>query len=81
MANALKIVFHGDNAANFRSGLEGLLQHPHQIVSVAQALDRAEDIAHFQTADVIVGIALNDSMPRPQSMRLFQAPSAGTDGI
>ena len=81
MTNALKIVFHGDNAANFRSGLEGLLHHPHHIVSVGQSLDCAEDIAHFQTADVIVGIALNESMPSPKSMRLFQAPSAGTDGI
>ena len=79
MANALKIVFHGDNAANFRSGLEGLLQHPHHIVSVAQALDRAEDIAHFQTADVIVGIALN-SRPSTasRSMDLFCWATWGT---
>lgn len=81
MDSFLKIVFHGDNAANFRQDLEGLLDHPHNIVSVSQALTQPGEREHFESADVIVGIALNQSMPCPQKARLYQAPSAGTDGI
>lgn len=81
MSTALKIVFHGDNAANFRTGLEALLHRTHHIVSVSQGIDQAGEQAQFETADVVVGIALNPDMPRPHSLRLMQAPSAGTDGI
>ena len=81
MDSLLKIVFHGDNAANFRPGLEGLLNHPHTVISVSQELSQPGEVAHFESADVIVGIALNESLPSPQKARLFQAPSAGTDGI
>ena len=81
MNSVLKIVFHGDNAANFRTGLEALLHRPHEIVSVSQAIDQPGEKAHFETADVVVGIDLNANMPSPLNMRLMQAPSAGTDGI
>ncbi len=81
MNSVFKIVFHGDNAGNFRPGMEGLLHHPHQIVSVSQRIDLPGEKEHFETADVVVGIALNASMPTPQKMKLLQAPSAGTDGI
>ena len=81
MNSELKILFHGDNAANFRHGIEGLLHRPHHIVSVSQALDLPGEKAHFETADVVVGIALNSAMPKPLQMRLLQAPAAGTDGI
>jgi len=81
MSTALKIVFHGDNAANFRTGLEDLLHRDHQIVFISQGIDQAGEKEHFETADVVVGIALNANMPRPHAMRLMQAPSAGTDGI
>ena len=36
---------------------------------------------HLRTADVIVGIRLNPSMPRPERLRLYQAPAAGVDQI
>jgi phosphoglycerate dehydrogenase-like enzyme len=81
MSSSLKIVFHGDNAANFRTGLEDLLHHRHQIVSVSQGIDQAGEKEHFETADVVVGVALNTDMPTPHNMRLLQAPAAGTDGI
>lgn len=81
MHTDMKIVFHGDNAANFRPGLENLLHDAHQIVSLSQGLDQLGEQAHFESADVVVGIALNEAMPRPHNMRLLQAPSAGTDGI
>ena len=81
MRAALKIVFHGDNAANFRQGLEDLLQGSHQIVTISQGFEGPEDKAHFETADVVVGVSLNADMPHPHKMRLLQAPAAGTDGI
>lgn len=81
METILKIVFHGDNAANFRPGIESLLHQTHQIVSVSQGLDLSEEKEHFESADVVVGVALNQSMPSPRKMKLLQAPAAGTDSI
>ena len=81
MSPALKIVFHGENAANFRPGLEDLLQGSHQIVTVSQGFEGPEDRAHFETADVVVGVTLTKEMPYPGKMQLLQAPAAGTDGI
>lgn len=81
MQSSLKIVFHGENAANFRTGIESLLHHTHQIVSVSQALLQAGETEHFETADVLVGVQLNRDMPRPHKLQLLQAPAAGTDGI
>ena len=81
MQSILKIVFHGDNAANFRSGIESLLHHSHEIVSVSQGLDHPEEKQHLETADVLVGVVLNQGMPQPKKLRLLQAPAAGTDGI
>jgi phosphoglycerate dehydrogenase-like enzyme len=81
MQSVLKIVFHGNNSANFRTDIEGLLHHPHQIVMVSQGLDQAGEKEHFESADVVVGVSLNASMPRPLSIKLLQAPAAGTDGI
>ncbi len=81
MNNVFKIVFHGDNSANFRTGIEGLLHHTHHIVCVSQGLQEPGEQSHFESADVVVGVALNSSMPKPRKMRLLQAPAAGTDGI
>ena len=77
----MKIVFHGENAASFRPGFEALLNGPHEIVSLSDGLDSEAERDHFRTADVIVGIRLNASMPRPERLRLYQAPAAGVDQI
>jgi phosphoglycerate dehydrogenase-like enzyme len=81
MGTSLKIVFHGDNAANFRPGIENLLNHPHQIISLSQGIDLSGEKDHFESADVVVGVALNQSMPTPRNMKLLHAPAAGTDSI
>ncbi len=81
MGTSLKIVFHGDNAANFRPGIENLLNHPHQIISLSQGIDLSGEKVHFESADVVVGVALNQSMPTPRNMKLLHAPAAGTDSI
>ena len=78
---ALKIVFHGQNAVNFRSGFEQLVDPVHTIVDVSDTLSAPGEAAHYASADVIVGIKLDASMPRPQRLRLYHAPAAGTDAI
>lgn len=78
---SLKIVFHGQNAANFRQGFEQLVAPQHHIIDLSDALDQAGERAHYESADVVIGIQLNDTMPVPLKARLFHAPAAGTDAI
>jgi len=77
----LKIVFHGQNAVNFRRGFEQMIAPVHTIVDVGDALSAPGEAEHYASADVIVGIKLDASMPRPQKLRLYQAPAAGTEAI
>jgi len=77
----MKIVFHGQNAANFRAGLEALIPAGHTIVDVSDAMADPAERAHYASADVVVGVRLDVRMPRPEKARLFHAPAAGTDGI
>ena len=74
----LKIVFHGQNAANFRQGFEQLIAPEHHIIDLSDALDQANESIHYQTADVVIGVKLHDGMPVPLKARLFHAPAAGT---
>lgn len=77
----LKIVFHGQNAANFRHGFEQLIAPDHDIIDLSDGLDQTGEHAHYENADVVIGIKLNDSMPVPLKARLFHAPAAGTDAV
>ena len=77
----LNIVFHGQNASQFRAGLEPLLGGSHVILSLSDALDQEGERQHFERADVVVGIRLNADMPRPRNLKLYHAPAAGTDAI
>lgn len=78
---ALNIVFHGQNAANFRRGFEQLIAPEHQIIDLSDALDQPGERTHYESADVVIGIQLNERMPRPLKARLFHAPAAGTDAV
>jgi phosphoglycerate dehydrogenase-like enzyme len=77
----LTIAFHGQNAANFRQNFDALIDPAHRIINLSDALDGPGEALAFATADVIVGVKLNASMPLPQAVRLYHAPSAGTDAI
>ncbi len=77
----MKIVFHGSNAANFRAGFETLLDAPHTLVDLSDGLDQPGARAHFETADIIVGVKLSTADPTPGSVKLYHAPAAGTDAI
>jgi phosphoglycerate dehydrogenase-like enzyme len=77
----MKIVFHGENARSFRTGIEAHLTGGHEILELSDALESEAERQHFRTAEVIVGIRLTPSMPRPERLRLYQAPAAGVDQI
>jgi len=77
----MKIVFHGPNAINFRPGFDALLEQPHEIVEVGDALGRPGEAEHFTGADVIVGVKFDATHPVPAKLRLWHAPAAGTDAI
>ncbi len=82
----MKIVFHGQNAAAFEPGFPSLLAPFHldevsTIVVLPDQVDEPEHVAAFRSADVIVGIKLDQTHPKPAALRLYQAPAAGVDGI
>ena len=77
----MKIVFHGPNAINFRPGIDALLDEPHEIVEVGDALRRPGEQEHFVSADVIVGVKFGAAEPVPHKLKLWHAPAAGTDAI
>jgi phosphoglycerate dehydrogenase-like enzyme len=81
MPSPLKIVFHGQNAANFRRGFEQMIDAAHTLVDVSDALSAPGEAEQFASADVIIGIKLDASLPAPRQLRLYQAPAAGTDAI
>jgi phosphoglycerate dehydrogenase-like enzyme len=80
-ATSFTIAFHGSNAANFRQGFDARLAPGHHIVDLSDALDQPGEREAFASADVIVGVKLTADMPRPEKLRLYHAPAAGTDAI
>ena len=77
----MRIVFHGQNAAAFRSGVTQKLAGAHEIVDVPDTLSSDDQRRAFASADVLVGIKLDATLPRPQSLKLYHAPAAGTDAV
>ncbi len=77
----MKIVFHGQNATNFRADFERLLATKHEIIDLSDGLDQPGEREHYETAHVIVGIGLGAKQPTPRGLRLYHAPAAGTDAI
>ncbi len=77
----MKIVFHGANAANFSAGFAEMLAGPHEIALLGDGLDRPGERQAYAAAEVIVGIRLGAAEPAPAALRLYHAPSAGTDAI
>jgi len=81
LSTPLKIVFHGQNAANFRQGFERLIGAEHTIIDLSDALDQPGERNDYESADVVIGIKLQEGMPQPLKARLFHAPAAGTDAV
>lgn len=77
----MKILFHGTNAIAFEQGFAALLHGAHEVQTASDGLRDAAEQRAFVDADVIIGIRLTAKMPRPERLRLYHAPAAGTDGI
>ncbi|WP_342358812.1 2-hydroxyacid dehydrogenase [Terrarubrum flagellatum] len=77
----MKIVFHGANAANFRTGFEAMLQGDHVIADLSDALGRSGEREQYEAADIIIGIKLGATDAVPLNAKLYHAPAAGTDAI
>lgn len=77
----MKIVFHGQNARMFRPGFDALLSGSHEIREVGDAVDQPGECDAFTDADVLIGVRFTAALPRPERLRLYHAPAAGTDAI
>lgn len=76
----MKIVFHGANASTFLDGFEDLLDVPHEIKLVSDALSEAGEAEILREADAVIGVRLTHEHA-PLSAKLYQVPGAGYDGI
>jgi phosphoglycerate dehydrogenase-like enzyme len=76
-----RIVFHGDNAACFHPGIAGLLPAGTETIVLPDQLDSDTERLAYSTADVIVGVAFNATLPRPERLSLFHVPGAGYDAV
>lgn len=77
----MKIVFHGANARAFEPGFATLLERTHEILVVSDAADTPAERNAIASAEILVGVKLDTSVPKPERLRLYHAPAAGTDGI
>ncbi|SON58503.1 Glyoxylate/hydroxypyruvate reductase B (plasmid) [Hartmannibacter diazotrophicus] len=81
MVRLMKIVFHGQNACSFVPGFRELLDAPHEVVELPDALEASKHRAAYAAADVIIGVQLSVGLPVPPALKLYQLPGAGYDGI
>jgi phosphoglycerate dehydrogenase-like enzyme len=75
------IVFHGENASSFSCGFSELLIFEAQIALLPDILATDAERQTYASADVIVGVRFDGSLPRPDRARLFHVPGAGYDGV
>ena len=75
------IVFHGENAGSFSDNFAELLDFAADVVVLPDVL--ASDAARktYATANVIVGVRHNATLPHPEHLRLFHVPGAGYDAV
>ncbi|WP_163464378.1 2-hydroxyacid dehydrogenase [Jiella pacifica] len=78
---ALRIVFHGRNAASFVEGFDTLLDVGAELVILPDQLADDAQRAAFAEADVIVGNRFDADMPSPNKLRLYQVCATGYDGV
>jgi phosphoglycerate dehydrogenase-like enzyme len=77
----MKIVFHGANASAFEPGFVDLFERPHDILVVSDGAATAAERDAIASADVLIGVKLDATVPKPERLRLYHAPAAGTDAI
>ena len=77
----MNIVFHGKNAQTFFSDFAPLIEGDHAIKLLPDALESAEDISCYTSADIVVGVKYDSSLPALTKTKLFHVPGAGYDGL
>jgi phosphoglycerate dehydrogenase-like enzyme len=77
----MKIVFHGANAGAFEPGFGSLLERPHDVSVVSDAAATTAERDAIASAEILIGVKLDATVPRPERLRLYHAPAAGTDAI
>ena len=81
----MRIVFHGENAASFREGFEDAVGRANgtaiEVATLPDVLASEVDRSAYAAAAVIVGVRYDDQLPRPDGLKLFHVPGAGTDGV
>lgn len=77
----MRIVFHGENAATFSHGFTDLLSIAADIQVLPDVLKDEADRKAYQSADMIVGVKFDASLPTPENLSLFHVPGAGYDAV
>ena len=77
----MRIVFHGDNAASFSGGFEGLVGESARIAVLPDILTTDSDRQTYVDAEVIIGVRYASDLPRPPRLQLFHVPGAGYDAV
>lgn len=73
----MNIVFHGENAASFHPGFADLLEPGATLSILPDALDTPADRERYATADVVIGVRFDATLPTPERLSLFLVPGAG----
>src|SRR4051812_48780736 len=76
-----RIIFHGELSAALSEGIENLLEVPAEIIVLPGDFSSEADKQAYASADIIVSGWYNQTLPRPERVRLFQLPGAGYDGV
>jgi phosphoglycerate dehydrogenase-like enzyme len=79
--DAMRIVFHGANAASFSKDFDRLVGGAPEISVLPDVLTEASDQQRYAEADAIIGVRFGKDLPRPQRLQLFHVPGAGYDAV
>ncbi len=77
----MRIVFHGENAASFREGFEGVVGKGAHVSVLPDVLATDADRQCYADAEFIVGVKFDASLPVPAGLKLFHVPGAGYDAV
>lgn len=81
----MRVVFHGANAASFSEGFAAEVASGGgtavEVAVLPDVLDAEADRTAYAAAEVVVGARYGTHLPRPEGLRLYHVPGAGTDGI
>jgi phosphoglycerate dehydrogenase-like enzyme len=75
-----RIVLHGEAGSAYSEGLADLLEAKAEIIVLPDNLTGV-DRRDYAAAHVVVGVKFNETMPRPNALKLFHVPAAGHEGV